>query len=132
MLKYHILDWFFIVFHTALIIFNVAGWIWNRCRSWNLITLLLTAFSWFVLGIFYGTGYCFLTHWHWNVLSELSVHPPEHSYIQYLLRRLLSLKVSADFAEYLTLIVFAMALIISLWLNVRDYMKRKSVRKQLK
>jgi len=33
-------------------------------------SLLLTAFSWFVLGIWYGWGYCVCTDWHYMVLRD--------------------------------------------------------------
>jgi hypothetical protein len=46
----HILDYFFIIFHTVLILFNVFGWIIPRWRFSNLIVLSLTAVSWGFLG----------------------------------------------------------------------------------
>ncbi len=47
----HIIDYFFILFHGVLMLFNVLGWIIPKWRLANLISLSLTAFSWFVLGI---------------------------------------------------------------------------------
>ncbi|MCK5838377.1 MAG: DUF2784 family protein, partial [Bacteroidales bacterium] len=64
-------DTFFIIFHTALTLFNLFGWIWQKTRKLNLIILLLTGFSWFGLGIFYGIGYCPLTDWHYRVLRKM-------------------------------------------------------------
>lgn len=122
---YHFLDWFFIVFHTALIIFNVFGWIYKPTRKWNFLALCLTAASWFILGIFYGIGYCFLTDWHWQVLRKLSQYPFESSYVQYLFRRLLSVRVSADFADTLTAVVFFASFIISGLINLRDILIKK-------
>jgi hypothetical protein len=52
----HILDYFFIIFHTVLILFNVFGWIIPRWRFSNLIVLSLTAVSWGFFGIWYGYG----------------------------------------------------------------------------
>ncbi|MCD4791284.1 MAG: DUF2784 domain-containing protein, partial [Bacteroidales bacterium] len=77
---YKFLDTFFVVFHTALIIFNLFGWIWKPTRRLNLITLLLTGASWFILGIFYGIGYCPLTDWHWQVLHKLGIYDVPNSY----------------------------------------------------
>lgn len=122
---WHLIDWFFVVFHTALIFFNLFGWIPKRIRKWNLLVLLLTAASWYLLGIFYGWGYCFLTDWHWQVLGKLSVSPSEHSYVQYLLRRLLGMKVSADFADILTASLFFAALAISVYVNLRAILKAR-------
>ena len=72
---YKIANTLFFVFHVALIIFNLFGWIPKRLRKWNLAALSLTAFSWFALGIFYGFGYCFLTDWHWQIREKLGYLP---------------------------------------------------------
>lgn len=128
MILYQILDWVFVVFHTALIIFNIFGWALKSLRKWNLLTLSLTAVSWFVLGMFYGIGYCFLTDWHWNVLIEIGQYPVENSYIQYLFRRLFSIEVSADFADTLTASVFFVAVILSVYLNLRDIIRTREIK----
>ncbi|MBT3271653.1 MAG: DUF2784 family protein, partial [Spirochaetales bacterium] len=54
------------MFHSCVIIFNLTGWIWRKTRIPHLILIGLTAFSWFVLGIWYGFGYCPSTDWHWR------------------------------------------------------------------
>lgn len=82
---YWILNYFFFGFHTCLIIFNVFGWIFHKIRRWNLLTLLVTAFSWFLLGIWYGWGYCLCTDWHWEVRRHLGFHDSSRSYIHFLL-----------------------------------------------
>ncbi len=125
MLYYHILDWFFIIFHTVLIFFNVFGWIYKPLRKWNFLTLSLTAVSWFVLGIFYGMGYCFLTDWHWTILDKLEKIPSESSYIQYLFRRLLNIRINVNFADTLTVTVFFMAFFCSGVVNFSDLIKKK-------
>ncbi|MGZ8511472.1 MAG: DUF2784 family protein, partial [Chitinophagaceae bacterium] len=58
---YQFLNIFFFVFHTVFTLFNMVGWIFPRTRKLHLITLSITAFSWFVLGIWYGWGYCACT-----------------------------------------------------------------------
>ena len=116
---YTFLDYFFIVFHTVLIIFNVFGWIWRRTRKLNLVFLLLTGGSWTILGIFYGFGYCPLTDWHFAVLRKLGQYNLPSSYIKYLVDRLFGLDVSADVVDLLTLVIFLVALAISLVLNIR-------------
>jgi hypothetical protein len=125
MWKLHLLDWFFVIFHTVLMLFNMLGWLFKKTRKWNLLTLLLTAFSWFILGLFYGMGYCILTDWHWDVLRKLSAYPVENSYVQYLFRRLLQIRVSADFADLLTAGVFFVSLVMSVFLNIRDVVLKK-------
>jgi len=117
------LDIFFFVFHTFLTLFNLFGWAFRRTRRWNLITLLLTGFSWGVLGIFYGFGYCFLTDWHWSVREELGYETLYNSYIQFFLDAAFGIKTTARVADTWTLILFLVALIASITLNIRDSKK---------
>ncbi|MDP3718874.1 MAG: DUF2784 family protein [Acidobacteriota bacterium] len=67
------------VLHTSWIAFNCLGWAWRRTRRWQLLTLTLTALSWFGLGIWYGWGYCPFTDWHWQVRSRLGYADPPSS-----------------------------------------------------
>src|ERR1019366_4368421 len=68
---YRFLNIFFFVFHTIFTLFNIVGWIFPKTRKLHLITISLTAFSWFILGNWYGWGYCFCTDWHWMVREKL-------------------------------------------------------------
>jgi hypothetical protein len=111
-----------VVFHSALILFNLFGWMHRKTRKLNLITLVLTGLSWFVLGIFYGMGYCPLTDWHWQVLDQLGMQSWSHSYIQYLIDRLFGIIIPADVVDYITLGAYFAALLISVYVNV---LKRK-------
>jgi hypothetical protein len=121
---YQFLNYFFFVFHTLFTIFNIAGWIFRKTRKWNLITLLLTAFSWFVLGIWYGWGYCLCTDWHWSVREHLGYHDQQNSYIQFLVFKLTGTNFNLQLVENCTLAAFIFSLVMSCWLNIRDY-KRK-------
>ena len=82
------LDILFFVFHTALMGFNLLGWAWRRTRVAHLIALSLTAFSWFVVGAFYGWGYCFCTDWHFRVRERLGYADPDTNYVQLLVNKL--------------------------------------------
>jgi len=126
---YFFLNYFFFAFHTAFTIFNITGWIFPGTRKWNLVTLLLTAFSWFVLGIWYGWGFCFCTEWHWEVREHLGYHDQTDSYIHFLLLKLTGINFNIKWVERITLIVFLVSLLMSIWLNIKDYKKRKSIRK---
>jgi len=117
MFWYHLLYYFFLSFHTVFTLFNILGWIWKKTRLANFITLTLTAFSWFGLGIFYGFGYCFLTDWHWQVLHKLGHHDLPYSYIKYLIFRLLGTNVNEELVETLTIVVFVLAFMLSIWFN---------------
>lgn len=68
--------------------------------------VLFIAFSWFILGIFYGFGYCFLTEWHWQVKYKLGEYDLPYSYIQYLLNEYLGIYLSNMTVDILTLSSF--------------------------
>lgn len=112
-----ILDKFLIFFHTFLILFNLFGWIWKRTRKLNLIILILVAFSWLILGIWFGIGYCPLTDFHWFVKIELGESNLPSSYIKYLVDFYFNIDSDPILIDYITAISFACALIISSVLN---------------
>jgi hypothetical protein len=121
---WRLLDIFFVLFHTIIILFNLFGWIWKRTRKYNLILLLLTGASWLFLGLLVGTlGYCPLTDWHFEVLEKLGRTDLPASYIKYLADRLTGLNFSSTLVDNITLYSFLAALITSLFLNIRDYRK---------
>lgn len=115
---YEFLDIFFFVFHTCLILFNLFGWIWKVTRKLNLITLSATAFSWIVLGFWYGIGYCPCTHWHWLVRRELGYYDMPNSYIKFLIDELTGLEFAAYTVDLWAGILFFSALVISVYVNV--------------
>ncbi len=114
-----LLDFFFIVFHSLLILFNLFGWIFRKTRVLNLVTLTLTGISWFGLGLFYGIGYCPLTDWHFNILEKMGKTDLPDSYISYLLMRFTGIRFWESNIDRLTLILFLLAFIISLIVNLK-------------
>ena len=122
-----VLDFCFILFHTSLVFFNLFGWISRKTRGWNLITLLLTGSSWFILGIFYGIGYCPFTEWHFRVLERMGETNLPVSYIEYIVERFLPVDVNPKLVDIFTVGLFFAALIISLILNSLDrfYFRKK-------
>jgi hypothetical protein len=124
MIMLRLLDIFFVVFHTFLIFFNLFGWVWQRTRKLNLVTLLLTGASWFILGLFYGMGYCPLTDWHYDILRRLGHTGMPHSYIKYLIERLFGIDFNPDFIDKATFLAWLVALVISLTLNIKYARKR--------
>ncbi len=120
-----ILNYFFFSFHTSLIIFNSFGWIFPKLRRLNLTTLMLTAFSWFVLGIWFGWGYCVCTDWHWTVREKLGYQDMSNSYIHFLILKLTGINFAEELVDLVTVVVFFSSFFISLWLNIRDYKKRQ-------
>ena len=123
---YQLLDIFFLVFHSSVILFNVFGWIWKKTRPYNLTLLLLTAASWFILGIWYGWGYCICTDWHWDILRKMGKSGMPSSYIKYLLQRIFDMDISADLVNLATVVIFFIVLVISVILNIRDYKRYKN------
>ncbi|MFW6160828.1 MAG: DUF2784 domain-containing protein [Acidobacteriota bacterium] len=124
---YIILDKFFFVFHSILVLFNLFGWIWKKSRLPHLILISLTAFSWFFLGIWYGYGYCPSTDWHWQVRMKLGYYSMPDSYLQFLFETLTGINVSRTVVDTAALVVLFTAFLLSLTLNLRD---RKQKRKQ--
>ncbi len=120
----HFLNIFFFVFHTVWTLFNVVGWIFPATRKWHLLTLLLTALSWFVLGIWYGWGYCVCTDWHWQVRRNLGYHDESRSYIHFLILKLTGIDLPPTLVDNATLVIFIIAVVMSVWLNIRDRRKR--------
>ncbi|MDN3689310.1 DUF2784 domain-containing protein [Cyclobacterium jeungdonense] len=116
-------DYAFLIFHTALILFNLLGWISSFTRKWHLYTISLTLASWFFLGIWYGWGYCPFTDWHWEILRLRGVGDLPNSYINYLFNRLLGLQPPPKLIEVSTLLFTLMALLLSLWVNFRKRSK---------
>jgi hypothetical protein len=125
-----LLDFFFIAFHSLLILFNLFGWIIRKTRILNLVTLSLTGISWFVLGIFYGIGYCPLTDWHFSILKKMGETDLPDSYISYLLMRFTGIRFRESAIDRLTLTLFLAAILISVFINIRQkILKNHNVRK---
>lgn len=121
-----ILNILFHVAHLVLIVFNLFGWIFRKTRLLNLFTLLLTFLSWFGLGLFWGVGYCPLTDWHWDIKRQMGEVEIPASYVEYFFDSILKVDVSSQFADYLTLSLFSLAFIISLFVNrkmIADWVK---------
>jgi len=117
---YQFLNIFFFVFHTLLTLFNMFGWLPKRTRKWNLFTLLITAGSWFILGIWYGWGFCLCTEWHWQVREHLGIDDHSTSYIHFLILKLTGANFNPEFVDKATLIGFLIVFILSVTLNIRD------------
>jgi hypothetical protein len=117
---YQFLNIFFFVFHTVFTLFNIVGWAFPKTRRLHLITILLTALSWFVLGVWYGWGYCVCTDWHWRVREQLGFSDESSSYIHFLILKLTGVNMNMRLVDTVTLVVFLITCILSVWLNIRD------------
>lgn len=119
------LNIFFFVFHTAFTVFNCTGWIFRRTRKWHLYTMLLTAFSWFVLGAWYGLGYCVCTDWHWQAREALGYHDRSNSYIHFLILQLTGADLDPRLVDTVTISVYITCFVLTTLLNIRDRRKRR-------
>lgn len=115
----HLANSFFYVFHTVLILFNLFGWLYPKTRRLNLISLLATFGSWGLLGIWKGWGYCFLTDWHYAILRQLGEQDMPRSYIAFLVEKITGWLPETGLVNSLTLGLAVLALLCSLWVNLR-------------
>ena len=115
------LNIFFFCFHTILIPFNLFGWIFRKTRLANLVTLGCTAFSWFLLGIWYGFGYCPSTDWHWQVRAGLGLEVDTRSYTAFLVNMLTGMDVNPVLVDRAAVILLFLAFSASLSTNIRNW-----------
>lgn len=116
-----IIDALFFVFHTILILFNVFGWLVPAWRLANLITLLLTVFSWLVLGFWYGWGYCICVDWHWYIRGLLGYQNTSSSYIHFLVLKITGIDFPMNLVDTITVTVLFLVLMISGYLNIKKW-----------
>ena len=111
------LNIFFTVAHLVLIGFNLTGWIWKRTRKAHLITLGITAACWFVLGIWYGWGYCPLTDWHWKVKEKLGETGLPNSFIKYFADKITGKDINPELVDRVTLACLLFAVVAAVYVN---------------
>lgn len=122
---YKFLNIFFFVFHSFVIVFNVTGWIWKKTRIPHLIVIGSTAFSWFILGIWYGFGYCPCTDWHWQVRSILGYTDQPLSYIQFLVRELTPIRLPDSTIDLIVIIGLIVSTVLSVSLTIFGLIRRR-------
>src|SRR5690606_37862752 len=103
--------------HLAIIGFNLTGWIWRRTRHAHLVVAGLTAFSWLVLGIWHGLGYCPVTDWQWRVKAQLGERNLPPSFITWALLKLTGHRFPDALVNTVTALAFAAAVALSVYVN---------------
>ena len=123
---YQFLDVFFFVFHSMIVLFNLTGWIWRQTRIPHLIFIVSTAFSWFVLGIWYGFGYCPCTDWHWQIREILGYSDPPASYVQFLLHKLTPIRLPDNTVDTLVVIFLIVHALLSISFIMRGLVYKRT------
>ena len=121
------LDVLLTVIHLSIIVFNLFGWIPKATRKAHFICIVLTAASWFLLGIWFGMGYCPFTDWQWNVKEKLGEQNLPSNFIEYFAEKITGYDFSSAFVSTVTAISFGLAALASVYVNfILSKMKRKS------
>ena len=125
-----LLDLLLSLVHIALIVFNLTGWIFRATRKWHLITLGATAASWFILGIWYGIGYCPITDWQWRIKEQLGEKNLPASFIKYFADKTTGENFSPELVNEVTLACFLLAVVCTTCVNVVQYKKHREAKKK--
>ena len=120
-----VLDIIFLWLHLLIICVNLFGWIWVKTRKWHFWLMIVTIFSWLVLGLKYGLGYCFLTDWHWEVKRKLGETDLPASFIKYFLDAYTPMNVSEQTVDLLTGISFGLVVMIAVFLKFKRSSRTK-------
>lgn len=115
----YLLDIFYFILHLLIISFNLFGWMWKRLLRIHLVFIALTALSWFGLGLWFGIGYCPVTDWHWQVKEQLGETGLPSSFITYLMELVLQTEINPAVADWVTVIGFVLAAVISIYRNIK-------------
>lgn len=124
----HAADIFFLLFHSALTIFNALGWATRWTRRWHLVTMALTGLSWVGLGYWFGWGFCLCTEWHWQVREAMGRPIPFDSYIAFMLYQFKGRVFDATLVARVTLGVYLASWVLTLALNGRDWWSQRKAR----
>lgn len=96
------------------------GWIFPALRLAHLVLILLTLGSWFILGLWFGTGYCPVSDWHWKIKRSLGDGTPGGSYILQMLQYLTGREWSATGVDRAVVLGTLAITALSLALNISD------------
>ena len=126
---YTALDYFFVVFHGSLVLFNLTGWLWRQTRRIHLISISMTILSWFGLGILYGWGYCPCTEWHWQVKYKLGETDLPYSYVKYYVDKLTGVSWDPLAVDATVVILGLLAFTLSGYFNWKDNKSGRIIRR---
>jgi hypothetical protein len=110
-------DIFFTIIHLAIILFNLFGWIPRSTRRAHFIMVILTAASWFILGIWFGMGYCPITDWQWRVKELRGEINLPGNFVEYFAEKLSNHNFDSQLVNIVTGVSFALAALASVFVN---------------
>lgn len=111
------LDVLLTILHIGIILINLLGWAWEKMRKLHLVIVIATSASWFLLGIWYGWGYCFLTDWHWDVKRALGETRLPNSFIKYAVDKITGRDWNAAQVDQYTLYIFLAVIALTIYVN---------------
>lgn len=120
MIPYTLIHYFFVVSHVVIIVFTLAGWAFAKTRKAHLALLLVTLFSWLILGIWYGYGYCFWTDWHWQIQQKMGRRDMPDSFVKFALDSLSGRDWDPGTVAVITVLALLTVLCLSVYTNWRD------------
>jgi hypothetical protein len=116
-MELRVLDLLLTLFHLAIISFNLFGWIWKSARKLHFVVILITASCWFILGIWYGIGYCPVTDWQWQIKEKLGEYNLPGSFVKYFADKITGKSFSPSLIDTITAACFATAALLSIYVN---------------
>src|SRR5689334_12957607 len=122
-----ILDLLLTILHFSIIAFNLFGWIWKPLRKLYLLSVLITAACWFILGIWFGVGYCPITDLEWHIKEKIGEHNLPGSFIEYYATKISGRPISTRLIDSATALCFAIASMLSVYVNL---LKGKFIRRK--
>lgn len=111
------LDVLLTIVHLGIVLFNLFGWIPRATRRAHFVSIVLTAASWFLLGIWFGTGYCPFTDWQWDVKAKLGERNLPANFIEYFAEKVTGYDFDSSLVSTLIAVCFALAALISIYVN---------------
>lgn len=120
------LDVLLTIVHLGIVLFNLFGWIPRATRRAHFVSIVLTAASWFLLGLWFGMGYCPFTDWQWNVKARLGERDLPANFIEYFAERVTGYDFDSSFVSGVIAVCFALAALVSIYVNfVQPVIQRK-------
>lgn len=104
---------FFHIVHLAIILFFLFGWLSEKTIIAHCILSALILFSWCVLGLYFGFGYCLCTDIQWRIKRKMGEQPSTEYYIKYILDKLTGLDTNPKTVNAITTYSFFSILILS-------------------